>query len=138
MEKLKLFIDGSSYGNPGLAGVGVVVVDEKNNLILQDAQPIGIRTNNQAEYEALILGLKHVLKLKPQHVDIFSDSELLVSQVKGEAKVRSKPLIPLYETSINLLKQLESYNIHSIPRELNTLADKLAKSVIHATRRRGD
>lgn len=126
----KLYIDGASRNNPGLAGVGLY--------ILKDDQPVakkgffvGIKTNNQAEYLALLLGvfyLKHHIK-KGDVVLIISDSELLVKQIKGMYRVKSPELSRLFIVAQQLLQDI-SYDIGHVLREENKIADALANQGI--------
>jgi len=88
----------------------------------------GNKTNNEAEYQALINGLKVILKLKQLNVDIYSDSELVVKQINGQYKVKNERMIILNRKVRKILEQLDSWTISHIPREKNSIADKLAKS----------
>ena len=84
MRKLKIFSDGCSRGNPGLAGIGYVILDMDNRVIVERARFIGVRTNNEAEYIAAIEALKEALSLDADEVELYSDSKLLVKQLRGE------------------------------------------------------
>ena len=121
-------MDGASRGNPGPAAIGVTLKDEKQNLIATISQKIGITTNNQAEYTALIAGLKQAVKLGAKHVVVNSDSELMVRQLQGKYRVKSADLRPLYEEVVKLAYSLASFKIESVPREQNREADKLANA----------
>jgi ribonuclease HI len=121
-------VDGASRGNPGPAAIGVTLKDEKQNLIATISQKIGITTNNQAEYTALIAGLKQAVKLGAKHVVVNSDSELMVRQLQGKYRVKSADLRPLYEEVVKLAYSLASFKIESVPREQNREADKLANA----------
>ncbi|HHY13957.1 MAG TPA: ribonuclease HI family protein, partial [Thermoanaerobacterales bacterium] len=96
MNKLVVFTDGASRGNPGKAGVGVAIYDGDNNLIEEYSEYIGNTTNNVAEYTALKVGIERAIKLKANNVDFNLDSELIVKQLNGEYKVRNDKLKPLY------------------------------------------
>lgn len=123
--KYKIFSDGASRGNPGPAGCGYVIYNE-NSLVDSESKPIGIATNNVAEYLGLLFALEKVLTLNPEYVEIFLDSELVVKQLKGEYKIKNVKLKDYYEKIKSLLKNLK-YDIKYIPREMNKYADKLAK-----------
>lgn len=123
--KYKIFSDGASRGNPGPAGCGYVIYNE-NSLVDSESRPIGIATNNVAEYLGLLFALEKVLTLNPDYVEIFLDSELVVKQIKGEYKIKNVKLKGYYEKIRSLLKNL-NYDIKHIPREMNKYADKLAK-----------
>lgn len=122
----ELFVDGASRNNPGLAGVGIVIL--KNDKSLKNyGFFVGCKTNNQAEYLALIIGL---LKLKQlmaadDKLIINSDSELVVKHIKGLYKVKNELLKPLYNVTMDLLKDLV-YDINHVVREKNKKADALA------------
>lgn len=130
MKKLKIFSDGCSKGNPGQAGIGYLIYDDSDKIVSKRSCEIGIRTNNEAEYIAVIRALEEAIRLGAVEVEIFSDSELLVKQVKGEYAVRSSRLKPLYEKLIKLSQALERFEIKHIRREENERADKLARLAI--------
>ena len=126
------YIDGGSRGNPGIAGYGVHVVDEDGRTLASLSEPLGIKTNNVAEYSALIAGLKfavskHCLKLR-----VFADSELLVRQISGVYRVKNPDLKVLFEQARSLIAGLKSFSIHHIPREENREADRLANLAMDA------
>ncbi len=125
MKTFRIFIDGASKGNPGPAGIGVVIVNEKEEIEL--SRPIGITTNNVAEYKALITGLEKALQMRSEIVHIYSDSELLVRQIKGIYRVRDGELLKLWKRAMGLLSKLKGYTITHIPREENRRADRLAR-----------
>ncbi|MGI6704413.1 MAG: ribonuclease HI family protein [Clostridia bacterium] len=130
MEKLVMYADGGSRGNPGDAGIGIVIYDAEEVLVAQISRYIGIQTNNVAEYYALIRGLEEVKALGARRVDIYMDSELVVKQIKGEYRVKNEGLKPLYEIARAYLGSLKGYSINHIRRNGNKLADKLANDGI--------
>ncbi len=124
----EMYTDGASLGNPGHAGVGVVIrILNKPGEDLQISEYIGIATNNIAEYSALIKGLKKVSALGLKRITIYTDSELLVKQLKGIYRIRSATLRPFWEEARRILKHFEEYQVCHIRRELNKDADQLAK-----------
>lgn len=130
---LNVFTDGASSGNPGPAGIGVVINDSNNNKIISDYEPIGEATNNVAEYKAIIKSVKllRTLNFEFDEVNFFSDSELIVKQITGEYKVKNKDLLELnleFRKNINNLKK--KFHIKYIPREKNKEADKLSKLAV--------
>jgi ribonuclease HI len=125
---LRVFTDGASKGNPGPSGIGVVLVDGKREIEI--SKSIGTATNNIAEYKAVIAGLEKALELKAEAVELYSDSELLVRQLKGIYKVRDKKLLKLWEQTNNLLARFKTYKLNHIPRERNVRADSLARQAI--------
>ncbi len=129
-QELDLYVDGASRGNPGKAGIGIVIKDREGRKVVEKGRYIGETTNNVAEYSALISGIQEVLRLGTKKVRIFSDSQLLVRQLKGEYKVRKAHLQRLHSRVSRLLQGLEGYDIIYIPREENKEADRLANKAI--------
>lgn len=125
---LNVFTDGASRGNPGKAGIGIAIYRDKE-LISQIHEYVGMRTNNEAEYLALIKALQKIKELNETNANIFSDSEFLVKQMKKEYKVKAEKIIPLNQTAVNLLTGLE-VKFHWVPREDNLKADELANKGI--------
>lgn len=132
MEKIVIFTDGGSRGNPGPAAVGVYI----ETLNKKIGECIGIRTNNDAEYEALILGLqkvKHFIgkeKAKKIEVECFLDSELVVKQLNHEYKLK-EPRIQQYFIEIwNLMLEFGKVSFNHIPREKNKVADALVNQAL--------
>ena len=125
-----LYVDGASRGNPGRAGAGVWMMDGEGKKILEMARYLGYKTNNQAEYLALLLGLKEAKRLGGGSLRIFTDSELVERQVRGIYRVRDMKLKALHQTVIRKLAGFSSYQIESIPRGQNHVADRLANQAI--------
>ena len=126
VKRVVIHSDGASQGNPGLAAIGVTIKDEQGKLIARISQRIGRTTNNQAEYRAIIAALEEATKLGARQVELNSDSELVVRQIKGEYRVRKATLKPLYQQVKQLQSCLESFTINHIPRQQNIEADRLA------------
>jgi len=124
-KKIKIFTDGGARGNPGPAGIGIVITDDKGKVIKKHAEFIGRATNNQAEYKALIKGLELAKELNPQEVNCYLDSELVVKQMKQEYRVKDKDLQPLFIKAWNAGIKLKKVSYHHIGRELNSEADML-------------
>lgn len=120
-----VFSDGASRGNPGIAGAGFVIYDDKNNIVEQKAIPLGVVTNNIAEYTAVLEAAKAVALLKPEKVYFKLDSELVVKQVRGEYKVKDEKLKPLFNELKKILSSL-LYEINHVRREENKVADELS------------
>lgn len=126
-EELIVQIDGSSRYNPGPAGIGIRVVKPDGSVIKEISQFIGIRTNNQAEYEALLEALKEICSLDTQPpVVIQTDSELLYQQLTGRYRVRNRELKLLHKRALLLLSLLPNVKITLVKRGENR-ADRLAK-----------
>ena len=128
----QLYIDGASMGNPGPAGVGLVLEDGDGKVLAQTGRFVGEATNNEAEYLALIMGLEEVIILGPPErgLVVKSDSQLLVKQFAGKYRVKDKKLKPLYQWAKRLVGALENFSLEFIPRGENKKADKLALKVI--------
>lgn len=128
--KVTIHTDGASRGNPGEAGLGVLIVDEAGQKLAEISEYLGQTTNNVAEYKALIRGLEEAKKLGATEVDVYTDSQLMARQISGEYKVKNQGLIPLYQEAKRLLSQFTSGKVTHVPRELNKEADKLANWAI--------
>ena len=127
-KRLIINSDGAAVPNPGLAGIGAVLRNDKSVVVAEISKYIGPSTNNKAEFLALIAGLEKALELGAEHVDINSDSELIVRQIEG--KYRSKVMKPLFDQVVSLLGEFKSYTVQHIPREQNTEADALSKRAL--------
>ncbi|MDR7573411.1 MAG: ribonuclease HI family protein [Armatimonadota bacterium] len=128
---MAIYIDGAARDNPGPAGIGVVLKDG-DRVIAEISEYIGRTTNNVAEYRALLRGLEEAKALGARAVDVRSDSELLVRQLKREYKVKSPDLSPLYLEANRLLTSFARYAVHKVPRGENAAADALANRAIDA------
>ncbi|GAC1655831.1 MAG: hypothetical protein NVS9B15_16750 [Acidobacteriaceae bacterium] len=120
------FIDGGARGNPGPAGFGCYLQDANGKCIAELNGFIGIRTNNVAEYSGLVAALKYAVEHDFNDVQVVSDSELLVKQMKGQYKVNSPDLRPLWEEARGLARRLNSFSIKHVLRGKNKEADRLA------------
>ncbi len=124
--KAKLHTDGGARGNPGPAGIGVVLEDESGRVIDEIARGIGHATNNVAEYTALIAGLELARVRGATDLTVLVDSELVVHQLKGEWKIKNDRLRSLAVAARRLLDSFDSASISHVPREENSGADRLA------------
>ena len=129
-KKVIIYTDGGARGNPGHAGIGVVIKSESHEVIEEYGKYIGETTNNQAEYKALVSALERAVELGAKEVSCFLDSELLVKQLNHEYKVRDKDLAPLFLRVWNLLNNFENITFKHIPREKNKEADKMVNMAI--------
>jgi len=130
LKTLKIFFDGSSHGNPGPSGIGIIVFDESGRILDRFSRFIGFGTNNEAEYRALIEALRKAMQLGAEKVELYSDSELVVNQIKGVYSVKDEKLKRLHLKCVELLKNFKEYEISYVPRELNAEADRLANEAI--------
>lgn len=124
MENYTAYIDGASSGNPGDAGIGIIIY-RNNEEILRESKYIGVQTNNFAEYKAFLSLLEILDKHSIKNIKVFTDSELLVRQLKGEYKINNEA-IKNFIAKINQFKKIK-FDIEHIPRAKNKEADKLAK-----------
>lgn len=125
---MKLYIDGASRGNPGRAGIGVVLCDDTGEPVKEISESIGETTNNVAEYRALIRGLEEARALGADTVEVYTDSELLARQINGLYGVHSPHLQPLYRRARALLRLFQRASVQHVSRSQNQHADRLAKA----------
>ncbi len=129
-DRLIIYFDGASRGNPGRAGAGIWMTDGAGRKVSEVSRYLGHKTNNEAEYWALLLGLREAKRLGGRSLRIFTDSELVERQIKGIYRVRDLNLKALHRTVQENLKAFSSFEIESIPREENKEADRLANEAI--------
>lgn len=132
--RLRFAIDGASKGNPGPAGIGVVIMDADGHILEEISKPLGITTNNVAEYKALLLALTEAQKRGAGRVTVQTDSQLLARQIEGRYKISAPHLRELYEQARRLIAQFQSFEITHTLREGNTRADALANQGARANR----
>lgn len=134
VKNVLVFSDGGSRGNPGPAGCGAVITDEHGKVLKKLKKYLGVTTNNQAEYQALILGLKAAARMKPKQITCYLDSELVVQQVKGHYRVKKAELKPHVEWIRQFVTTHPNTKFIHIPREKNRLADQLANEAMDRVR----
>ncbi len=123
--KVRVFTDGGARGNPGIAGYGIYVENDKGEQLHKESRFLGIKTNNEAEYLGLIAALEWVKENNIEEAEINSDSQLIVRQMKGLYKVKAEHLKKLWEKSQELCRGKQIL-FKEIPRENNKKADMLA------------
>jgi ribonuclease HI len=128
--KARLSTDGGSRGNPGPAAAAYVLETEDGTVLDAHGQTIGVATNNVAEYRALVDGLRKAVELQVDDLEVVSDSELLVKQMRGEYRVKNKALIELSLEAAGLARQIPSVRYTAIRREHNELADRLVNDAL--------
>lgn len=126
VESVVVHVDGASRGNPGPAGIGVVVSEPNGQVLHELSESIGHATNNVAEYTAWIKGLTLAASFGAREVTLHSDSELVIRQLKGEYRVKNNALKPLHAKVKELFQKFERVRVRQIPREENQDADRLA------------
>ncbi len=125
--------DGGSRGNPGPAGYGAVVLDPRDEAVLAErSEGIGVATNNVAEYQGLIAGLRAAIDLGATDVEVRMDSKLVVEQMSGRWKIKHPAMQPLAREAAGLVRRLGSVQFGWIPRERNKRADRLANLAMDA------
>ena len=130
MAKLIIYTDGGSRGNPGPAGAGAIIYDENQKVVAEISEYLGVTTNNQAEYRAILAAIKKAVVLKAAEVQFYMDSELAVKQLNREYKVKNKDLAPLFLAIYNLTLSFKKISFTHIPRERNGEADRLANEAM--------
>jgi ribonuclease HI len=123
-------IDGGARGNPGPAAYGVVVRNNKGEVLAELKDYLGRQTNNVAEYSGLLAALDWAVREKHLSLKVLSDSELLVLQMRGQYKVKNQDLKLLYDRAQALVRKLQQFSIEHIPRESNREADRLVNEVL--------
>ena len=130
--KARLSTDGGARGNPGPAAFGYVLEAEDGTVLDARGEAIGVATNNVAEYRALVAGLERALELGVDEVEVVSDSELLVKQMRGEYKVKNEALRSLAAEAAELERRIGRVDYRAVRREHNELADRLVNEALDA------
>jgi ribonuclease H / adenosylcobalamin/alpha-ribazole phosphatase len=123
-------MDGGARGNPGPAAYGFVLEAEDGTVLAAEGEAIGVATNNVAEYRALVAGLSRALELHVAEVEVVSDSELLVKQMRGEYRVKNEALRLLSVEAARLARELGQVSYRAVRREHNELADRLVNEAL--------
>lgn len=130
MNKIRIYIDGACSGNPGKAGIGVVIYNDRGEQVCELSYYLGDATNNIAEYQSLIAALKKARDIGSENLLVYTDSELLARQMNGFYRVKDEILKQLYRKAKELIMHFKSVRIFHISREKNKYADKLAQQAI--------
>ena len=128
--KARLSTDGGSRGNPGPAAYGYVLEAEDGTVLDARGEAIGTATNNVAEYRGLLAGLEAALERGVEEIEVVSDSELLVRQMRGEYKVKNETLRELVDDAESLARRLRRVTYTAVRREHNELADRLVNEAL--------
>jgi probable phosphoglycerate mutase len=128
--KARLSTDGGSRGNPGPAAFGYVLEAEDGTVLDARGEAIGVATNNVAEYRGLLAGLEAALERGVEEIEVVSDSELLVKQMRGEYKVKNETLRELVDDAESLARRLRRVTYTAVRREHNELADRLVNEAL--------
>lgn len=135
-KRLIIETDGASRGNPGMAGAGIIIKDDRGHTLDTIGKFLGVATNNQAEYQALIAGLEAANRYQPESVTVRMDSELVVKQMNGQYRVRHPEILPLYLKAAELASELNGVTFVHVPRDQNPGADRVANMAIDSRGRR--
>jgi ribonuclease HI len=122
-ERVTLYADGGSRGNPGPSACGYVLLDVDEQVLVDKGVYLGITTNNQAEYQGLKLGLEEARRMGAKEVDVRLDSLLVINQMKGVFKVKNRDLWPIHQSIKELAANFRKVTFTHVPRELNKMAD---------------
>jgi ribonuclease HI len=136
-RKITIETDGASRGNPGLAGAGIIIKDSQGRRIETIGKFLGVTTNNQAEYRALIEGLRAAKRHNPDEITVQMDSELVVKQMTGKYRVRHPEMLPLYLEATELVSEFSKVEFVHVMREKNPGADEVANMAIDSRMVRG-
>ena len=132
--KARLFTDGGARGNPGPAAYGYVLEAEDGTVLAAHGEAIGIATNNVAEYSALLAGLEKAVELAVGEVEVVSDSELMVKQMRREYKIKNAALRELSLRAAELARRVGRVRYTAVRREHNELADRLVNEALDAVK----
>ena len=124
--------DGAARGNPGPAAIGVVIQDDSGHVVYESSRTLGVHTNNEAEYLALIAALQHLREMRVKAADFRLDSELVVKQLLGQYRVKEPRLQTLHGQATMLLNAVPDHSIRHVPRAQNARADELANEALDA------
>jgi ribonuclease HI len=130
--KARLFTDGGARGNPGPAAYGYVLEDPEGNVLAAHGEAIGVATNNVAEYSALVAGLEKAAEQGVTELEVVSDSELMVKQMRGEYRVKNEALQALQQRAARLARGVGQVTYTAVRREHNELADRLVNEALDA------
>jgi ribonuclease HI len=130
--KVVVHVDGGARGNPGPAGIGVVVSSDDGQVLRELGERIGPATNNVAEYRALLRGIEVARELGASEVEFVNDSELIAKQLTGQYRVKHPAMRPLFAEATAALQGFDSWSIRSVPRAQNADADALVNQALDA------
>ena len=131
--KARLSTDGGARGNPGPAAYAYVLEADDGTVLAAHGEAIGVATNNVAEYRALVEGLRKAVELQVNDLEVVSDSELLVNQMRGDYKVKNEALKVLWVDASELADKLRKVTFTAVRREHNELADRLVNEALDRT-----
>jgi ribonuclease HI len=128
----KGYFDGASSGNPGDMGIGFAIISEDGEIVFEKSQYLGVGTNNEAEYVALVSLLEGAVHNGIERLEVFGDSQLVVKQVNGEWRVKAENLRPFHKKAVELLEKVKNSKLSWVRRDDNSLADQLSKDGVNS------
>jgi len=137
ITEVKLFTDGGSRGNPGPSAAGIVLFDMHDNIVISTGKYLGITTNNQAEYQAVLQGLEISRLHSARIVHIYMDSLLVVNQMSGIFKIKNRELWPIHQAIKELVADFEKVTFTHVPREMNRRADAEVNKILDSQEKSG-
>ncbi len=129
-DKVIIYTDGGSRGNPGPSASGYVILDEQEKLIVEGGKYLGITTNNQAEYQAVKLALERAVEMGAKEVHFRLDSQLVANQLTGVYQIKNRDLWPIHAAIKELQKQFSEVSYTHVRREFNKLADAMVNKIL--------
>jgi len=129
-DSVVVYSDGGSRGNPGPSAAGYVIVDDRQEVVAQGGEYLGITTNNQAEYQGVRIGLERALQMGYRRVDFRIDSMLVVNQMNGVYKIKNRELWPIHERIRELMSEFDGVTFSHVNREFNQLADGMVNRTL--------
>jgi ribonuclease HI len=130
LTEVDIYTDGGSRGNPGPSACSYVILDCNKDIVKNEGIYLGITTNNQAEYQAVLHAIKAAIKIGAKDIHIFADSLLVVNQMNGIYKIKNQDLIPIYNEAKHLIEQFNVATFTHIPREMNRVADEQVNNIL--------
>jgi len=131
-DSITIFSDGGSRGNPGPSAAGFIILNNRQEVISEGGEYLGITTNNQAEYQGVRLGLEEAEKLGFKKIDFKVDSMMVVNQMKGFYKIKNRELWPIHERILLLMEKFDRVTFTHVPRQFNQLADGMVNKTLDA------
>lgn len=130
LKEAKMYADGGSRGNPGPSASGFAIMNMDGQIVVKKGVYLGVTTNNQAEYQALRLGLKEAQSMGIREVHVFMDSLLVINQMLGIFKVKNRDLWPIHESIKEMIPTFHHVSFTHVPRELNKIADSAVNEAL--------
>lgn len=134
-DSITIFSDGGSRGNPGPSAAGYIILNNRQEVIAEGGEYLGITTNNQAEYHGVRIGMEKAIELGFKRIDFKIDSMLVVNQLKGIYKIKNRELWPIHERIRELITKFDKVNFNHVQREFNQLADGMVNKTLDAHER---